>query len=76
MTQESATIKFSVKGYLIVGILLALFVNAKLEGNIAWSWPVVLIPLWVMTVPLLGYVCYLLIVKKQRLSDISLGIGW
>ena len=32
----------------ILDVLLILFIVLKLTGQINWSWPVVLIPLWII----------------------------
>ena len=31
----------------VLGLLQVLFIGLKVTGNLAWSWPMVFIPLWI-----------------------------
>ena len=50
------------RGISALGVLLIVFVVLKLCGLINWSWPLVLIPLWVNLGCLVIYLLVLLVV--------------
>ena len=55
--------KKSSGGMGLLGVLQVIFIVLKLVGTITWSWPVVLIPLWIW-LGLLAIVITVLLLSK------------
>ena len=55
--------KESSGGMGLLGVLQVIFIVLKLVGTITWSWPVVLIPLWIW-LGLLAIVITVLLLSK------------
>lgn len=56
----------SSSGMGILGVLQIVFFVLKLTGLITWSWPVVLIPLWISLVMLVIFLIVAIIVVKNN----------
>lgn len=56
----------SSSGMGILGVLQIVFLVLKLTGLITWSWPVVLIPLWISLVMLVIFLIVAIIVVKNN----------
>lgn len=56
----------SSSGMGILGVLQIVFLVLKLTGLITWSWPVVLIPLWISLVMLVIFLIVTIIVVKNN----------
>ena len=56
----------SSSGMGILGVLQIVFLVLKLTGLITWSWPVVLIPLWISLVMIVIFLIVTIIVVKNN----------
>ena len=56
----------SSSGMGILGVLQIVFLVLKLTGLITWSWPVVLIPLWISRVMIVIFLIVTIIVVKNN----------